>query len=65
MSSLKQWLKNQYISWRYAIEFQRILAMQPGARFLRMKQLGFDLAENTESRQVYRHTSGAEVIFIE
>jgi len=58
-----QWLKNQYITWRYAVEFQRILDMRPGARFLRMQQLGFDLAEQSDVLEVYRHKSGAEISF--
>ena len=63
MPSLFNWFKNHYITWRFSFEFQRILSMQPGARFLRMKQLGFDLAEQSADREVYRHKGGAEISF--
>lgn len=63
LRALTVWIRNQYISWRYDAEFQRILEMKPGARYLRMQQLGFYMAEEIGYRQVYRHKSGAEISF--
>lgn len=58
------YLLGRYYLWRYRAGLDRIMAMTPGARFLFFQKLGFTLAVDDATVQVYQKGEGADKVVI-
>lgn len=58
------WLLGRYYLWRYQAGMDRLLAMTPAERFLFLGELGYTLAVDDATVQVYQKGEGPDKVVI-